>query len=661
MEITKKISRLLFQKSKVSDEYMHEAKRVHIFIIYFIAFGVVFCYFAVANFASAASFGETIVFNTESAYDAHNRSQITATLKEIGSKVYFYTEDSWWNSLTSSEQYQANSAITNLSREFDQVIYPKMIATYGSEWNPGIDNDSKITILFTRMVEEAGGYFNFIDEHPKLEYPSSNEREMIYINSLYILDSRLPAFLAHEFQHLITFNQKTKLRNLYEEDWLNEARSEYTPTLLSYDNPYPGSNLEKRVKYFLTRPSDSLTEWRNETGDYGVVNLFMQYLVDHYGENILTYMTQSDRIGIASIEFALQKIGATETFADLFNNWTLANYLNNCSFSPVNRYCYFNPNLNYNNLHVVPTSNYSLGQGSLELATWTKDWSPRWYRIESSNNQAKNLQINFESFGTNSNFQVFYILKDSSTERISSMTLNAGLRGSVLIPNFGSQVKSVVVIPINQYKRNSFTSNDPNTPFSAKFSIVENINNLFTEGILVKSTDNPKVYLIDGGTKRWIASAEIFIARGFSWQDIKVVSPTELDPYPEGKIIGWPDGTLIKSTNYPTVYVISLDKKRPFASAEIFTGLGYQWKNIKTISQLELEQYELGNTINSLLHPDGALIKSSDSPKIYLVEGNKKRWIPSIEIFLSKGYNFNLVMTVSSQTLNNYLDGLPVL
>src|SRR6056297_2795842 len=50
-------------------------------------------------------------------------------------------------------------------------IYPKITSFYGSEWKPGIDDDKRITILFHRMNEEAGGYFRSNDEYEKIRIP----------------------------------------------------------------------------------------------------------------------------------------------------------------------------------------------------------------------------------------------------------------------------------------------------------------------------------------------------------------------------------------------------------------------------------------------------------------------------------------------------------
>ena len=47
--------------------------------------------------------------------------------------------------------YKANSI-----EEFESKIYPVLTGNLGSEWNPGIDKDSRITILIHPMNEEAG-------------------------------------------------------------------------------------------------------------------------------------------------------------------------------------------------------------------------------------------------------------------------------------------------------------------------------------------------------------------------------------------------------------------------------------------------------------------------------------------------------------------------
>jgi hypothetical protein len=477
---------------------------------------------------------------------------------------------------------------------------------------------------------------------------------MLYLNATYLSNYRANAFISHEFQHLITFYQKNIINHIDDDTWLNEARSEYAATLLGYDNNYPDSNLEKRVGTFLGQPINSLTEWRNDTSDYGVANLFMQYMVEHYGTRFLTLITQNQSIGINSIDSALQALGVNKTFADVFSDWALANYLNNCGISPANSYCYLSSNISYDILHVNATATYNMGQGYLELATWMKDWSPRWYKIDAFGLQPKILQVNFEGFGITSGFKIPYIIDDSGVLKAYSLSVGADQKGSLLISNFGSQVRSIILIPINGYKKSGFTSNEPNTPFSFKLTTQAGQTIVYPNGSLLKAADDQRVYLIDSGMRRWISSADIFNARGLKWENIKVVSSADLSVYPEGKAVSWPDGILIKSNVAPSVYIISQGRKRGFSAAEIFTGLGYDWGNIKTISQQELDQYETGSMVDSLIHPDGTLLQFDDGPNIYLVSNGQKRLVPSIEIFLAKGYDFKNVVFVSAKIKSNY-------
>jgi len=78
----------------------------------------------------------------------------------------------------------------------------------------------------------------------------------------------------------------------------------------------------------------------------------------------------------------------------------------------------------------------------------------------------------------------------------------------------------------------------------------------FTEGSLVKTPDDPAVYLIENGYRRHIVDAETFLAKGFSWSDIK--DAVNLDSYPLGKVIGSAD---IVSPPAHSEYSFSVDMK----------------------------------------------------------------------------------------------------
>jgi hypothetical protein len=415
-------------------------------ISFIIFLGTIFCGgFLFASSAKAIITGDTKNFSLDPIYDNNGRSQSKATLVYISDKLFIYIDDSWWKSLSADDQSKAIINISNVSNEFQNNIYPKLTAVYGKEWNPGIDNDSHITVLLHPLRKGNGGYFNAGNEYSKIVVPASNEREMVYLNTDYISSATLSRLLAHEFTHLISFNQKERLSDIEEDVWLNEGRAEYSSTICGYDDVYAGSNLEKRVKEFLSNPSDSITNWQGATADYASANLFIQYLVDQYGVNILGDSLKSGRRGIDSLNYALLKNGFSDTFSDVFTNWTIAVFANNCSYGK--KYCFKNNNLK--TLKVLSISNFLVpdSKGFLSVNHNTQKWSGNWYKIFGNGDN-----LNFHFTGEiNGNFKLPYILCDKNDScKLQFLSLSQNQEGDMTISDFVSQYSYVVIIPSSQ-------------------------------------------------------------------------------------------------------------------------------------------------------------------------------------------------------------------
>jgi hypothetical protein len=58
------------------------------------------------------------------------------------------------------------------------------------------------------------------------------------------------------------------------------------------------------------------------------------------------------------------------------------------------------------------------------------------------------------------------------------------------------------------------------------------------------------------------------------------------------------EGSLAKTANHTTVYLISDGKKRPFTSEESLKAMGFDMTNIITMSSQFLYNYEMGEKIN---------------------------------------------------------------
>ena len=391
--------------------------------------------------------GQRVNFFIDPYYDLEKREKTSAILQKVSSRAYFYIDEKWWDSLNYDQKSKIFSSLDSLSLEFDSKIYPTLTSTFGSIPEPGIDGDSKITILIHPMFEEAGGYFNSGDGYSKLQNPKSNEREMIYLNAKHFIEPQVKALLAHEFLHLITFNQKDLLRKSSEETWLNEARAEAGVTLLGYDEIFEGSNLQRRVKNFLERPHNSLTEWQNERYDYGAVNLFAQYLIDHYGVKILVDSLQSPKVGILSINDALIKNGFKEDFSQIFTDWIITLLVNDCNLG--SKYCYKNPNLK--NVRVNPLLNFlpQIGESELSITYTTKNWAGNWHKIVGGKGT---LTLEFDG-DDEVFFSVPYLICDYQDKcNIDFLKLDKEQKGKLTLPEFNTKYHSLTLIPSIQSK-----------------------------------------------------------------------------------------------------------------------------------------------------------------------------------------------------------------
>jgi len=396
-------------------------------------------------FASADNYGDRNNFFVDYNFSTTKTTQISATLQNNASgSISYYFDDQFWNTKTEAEKKAINLTLDSLSSEFELNIHPKLTNTFGTEATPGIDREKKITVLFYPMIEKAKGYVRNIDGYEKTIVPESNQREIIYLNTA-ILDSPiLKSFLAHEFMHLIEFNQKEQRIGTPEEVWLNELRAEYAPTLLGYDDPTNDDNyLRNRVSIFLSKPYDSLTQWSGDTYDYGTISMFGHYLVDQYGPDILSdSLRLSQKTGIDSINDALKRKGISDTFSSVFSNWIIASYLNDCSVN--NRYCYKDKNLT--DLHVIPFSNFMpfAGESSLSISQTLSNWSAHWQKFSGAN---RTLKLQFDG-KSQTGIGVIYIIRDySGKNEVKDLTLDTNKKGELVIPNMGIDKASVILMP----------------------------------------------------------------------------------------------------------------------------------------------------------------------------------------------------------------------
>ena len=531
-------------------------------------------FFIFASNASADSVGDIRNFFVNSKYDQFSRTSLSATLRNVSNNAYFYVEDRYWDNLNSNQRTSLNNSISVLGQEFDDNIYPKETQFWGAEPNPGIDNDPKVTIVLEDLVSGNGGYFDTSNEYPKKIAGSSNEREMIFVSVQAGNFSKM--FLGHEFQHLISYNQKEFLRKVQEDVWLNELRSEYSVSLLGYNDNFYNSSLERRVSTFLENSSDSLTEWPNVSIDYAQVSLFGQYLLEQFGQSILNETLQSPTVGIDSINQFLQSHNYTEKFSNIFENWTVANYLNNISLD--NRYGYQRNELK--NIHVSPEQAFLSYPSTYVFNYSLKSWQPAWYKYNfSSLPSDKAVKINY-----NQDY-LFKVLYADNLGRVGIL----GNPGYITNPG---GLSSVVLMPINESETTDFGSEEIPRTISLGISFVDNASaQLVADGALIKRPGEPEMYVVEGRYKRYLRP-EIIKLYG------------QLDPSKaielEDKVFNsYTTANYVKYVNDKKVYAVWPDSTKHWLNmtGDYFTQSGRDWGAIFVINESEFNSYKTGLAI----------------------------------------------------------------
>jgi surface antigen len=132
-------------------------------------------------------------------------------------------------------------------------------------------------------------------------------------------------------------------------------------------------------------------------------------------------------------------------------------------------------------------------------------------------------------------------------------------------------------------------------------------------GSFIRDPNNPTVYLLQNGQKRPITSPDVLFNLydngEFDFSDVIAVASDELAQYPTGAIIngplpsngrGQPDGRLIRQVGGAEVSIVTnIGMRRPFASGQTFTDLGYSFCKVTEVS--DYNSYPTGPIVDPVV------------------------------------------------------------
>ncbi len=551
----------------------------------------------------SATIGQSEQFFVNKNYDQIGRTQLTATLRVQGDHASVYLDDRFLNGITSSQAATVEANLKTLTSEFDLKIYPIETATWGSEPNPGIDGDSKTVILVESLLPGFGGYFDGVHQFPIEQALNSNRREIIFISADALLAGNASMYVAHEFQHLISFNQKETLHNTSEEIWLNETRSEYSTSLVGYNRPFLGSNLSRRLSVFTREPEDNLLRWDNTPSDYGSAMMLGEYLIGRYGQSILSETLKSKLTGAASLNAWLASRGEREKFSEVVNDWAVANIIN---IPGDTRYGYANTDLAGPRL--PPGIRQSLRPGDqFTTIVDTKPWQSSWHEyLFPSGLSDGAARFRLGNSGSNHTLVAsIVVFENDGKKNIRQTTFDSGA-GAIYIPSDSSgNLPSKVFLVITDIA-------DPEQNMSANISIASDIissealalaresesKSLFTdapvvgENSLIKRRGSEKeVYVIAGRYKRLLTQQAQALYGHLANQKPVEVDDTVFNSYVTSNYI--------RPESDKKVYAVWPDNTKHWfnMTGQQFTDSGRDWGAIFVISDAEGKLFAPGTDI----------------------------------------------------------------
>lgn len=280
---------------------------------------------ATAVFVADPAVGDRRDFNVLTAGGGTRRT--SATVRMLSQRAIVYVDDDApQGGLTAADL----SYFTSL---FDDPIYPTDTAVFGEPSD--IDGNGRVIILFTPAVNQltgaadAGfiaGYFYGCDLVTASRCSATNRGEIFYsmvpdpsgefgaARSRDVVRLTVPAVLAHEFQHMISFSRKDDRLDVL---WLSEGLAHAAENLVGAVLAQRGDTVTAtefrrpnyiRARLYLGRTELTPLVAEDSPGTLeqrGAAWLLVEYIAGHYGGDVLLgQLTSSAELGADNIEQA---------------------------------------------------------------------------------------------------------------------------------------------------------------------------------------------------------------------------------------------------------------------------------------------------------------------------------------------------------------------
>ena len=177
---------------------------------------------------------------------------------------------------------------------------------------------------------------------------------------------------------------------------------------------------------------------------------------------------------------------------------------------------------------------------------------------------------------------------------------------------------------------------------------------VYPNGTLVKTEDNSTIYVIQDGQKRAFKNMSAFITR-YDLKMIITIPQSELTRYPDGSEIALPNYSILK--NGDKYYLIDYDYIRPFENYDAVRSYGFNPDEIIEVISNDIKDYITGTTITAN-RPDllGRLVKTKETQELFYLKDGVYHAIID-EITAKTNYPDLSIEKISISELGNYTSG----
>ena len=292
----------------------------------------------------------------------------TATLQAVGTNCYIWVLNDNFTKGTASGDFITQEKAIALADKFDS-IYEPIREVFGTESDEIISTNGFYTISDTKVnivvydiednyTEDQGsgvaGYFWAKDYYTATEEPSneddvrplSNEGKYFYVDSGFLNDypDMIYSTLAHEFQHMINFGQKTmksmktatKQSDIVSSStWSNEMMSMVCEDMIQkyLEIELLDSPVYRLLTFATNYYRSGLTDWLQDSNvdySYAGAYAFGAYLARNYGgKDLIKQIATNQYVDQDAITQALKAIGKNESFETVFKKYPQALVLDN--------------------------------------------------------------------------------------------------------------------------------------------------------------------------------------------------------------------------------------------------------------------------------------------------------------------------------------------